>query len=496
MESKIIKAIVYKDRAMVTREQVIDVKKDDCSLLFENIPVTAERDSIRIKAIGSGEIRLNGIQVREDFSEKAGNAEIQSLRDELLALNDSLYNLEKKKALIAGQEAFIHSLKAKLSDEIMIDFNFKKAKASEVEQTIQKCLAEELSLIEKRHLLEIEKKPILEKKSVVESKLNEIQAGAHKSILNAEVQFECLKEGEVRFYFSCLIPNCSWVPYYDVRMMLEKKELELTFYGEVSQVSGEDWENIDLYLSTANPALPADLPELDPWHVGASFDGSLGGVSQGDSFEKAKMESSGVYATFKISKKESLPSNQIGKKIPVDIQVFPAKMSYVSIPKESENVYIQAEAENKGEYPLLPGKLCVFHDSDYIGISDLPGTVPNEPIKVYLGIDENIKISREKIKEFTESKGLTGGQTRITYQYQIDVQSFKDEPVPLTLLERIPVSKNSDLKVKVEETNPEYEELDEKGILKWALEIDPKEKKEIELSYSVEYPKDKTVIGL
>ena len=43
--------------------------------------------------------------------------------------------------------------------------------------------------------------------------------------------------------------------------------MEIRYFGMVSQNTGEDWDGVALRLSTANPALGGQHPELQPWRV-------------------------------------------------------------------------------------------------------------------------------------------------------------------------------------------------------------------------------------
>lgn len=86
--------------------------------------------------------------------------------------------------------------------------------------------------------------------------------------------------------------------------------------------------------------------------------------------------------------------------------------------------------------------------------------------------------------------------TRVTYQYKIIIENFKNEKITVNLHESLPVSRNSELKVKLEKTNPEHMLMNEKGVIIWELALEPKAKKEVLFDFSVEYPKDKIVTGL
>jgi len=491
MDSKIVKAVVYQDRALIVRQILATISTQENEVVFENIPPTVDRDSLRIKALGKGVVRINGLGLIENQLGQASNEELRKLKKEIITLSDEIEKLEGKKRWVQNQENFINAAQNRIPSEMLLDFTFKKIGVVEFEKAVSEYLKEQLSLCETKQQLEKKQKNLQNQKQTLEQRFKDMQQGYHSVVLNAKADFEVVQAGEVRFLLSYHVPNCSWNPYYDARMLFEKKELEITFYGEVRQITGENWDNVELNLSTANPALPAEIPELESWYVGLNQNQDFFSVA-----DKTAIETSGINLTFRIPKTESLLSHQTGKKIPVDLQSFPAKISYVCVPKISQHVFLQVSAENIGQYPFLPGNMSIFYDSDYVGSSYMPATVVNQEIKASLGIEESINVSREKLKEYKESKGITGSQTKITYEYQIEVQNFKEEEIQIAILENLPISKNSEIKIKLEKIEPEPLEIDEKGIIKWDLNLKSKEKKIIEWVYSLEYPKDKILTGI
>jgi hypothetical protein len=65
--------------------------------------------------------------------------------------------------------------------------------------------------------------------------------------------------------------------------------------------------------------------------------------------------------------------------------------------------------------------------------------------------------------------------------------------VKITLNDQIPVSSNSDINVDpIELSGGKIDR--QSGEIKWEFEIKPQETKQVILTYSVKYPKDKTVI--
>jgi uncharacterized protein (TIGR02231 family) len=59
-----------------------------------------------------------------------------------------------------------------------------------------------------------------------------------------------------------LVGNVSWSPYYDIRVKDNKSNVQFFLKANIYQSTGEDWNNVKLKLTTANPAEGGVKPEL------------------------------------------------------------------------------------------------------------------------------------------------------------------------------------------------------------------------------------------
>ncbi|HZS37012.1 MAG TPA: mucoidy inhibitor MuiA family protein [Polyangia bacterium] len=75
-------------------------------------------------------------------------------------------------------------------------------------------------------------------------------------------------KGAARVTVSYLVANARWYPTYDLQLVPEKGQVRVSFAGQVSQESGEDWTDARLTLSTAVPATSTRFPKLFTWKIG------------------------------------------------------------------------------------------------------------------------------------------------------------------------------------------------------------------------------------
>ena len=141
---------------------------------------------------------------------------------------------------------------------------------------------------------------------------------------------------------------------------------------------------------------------------------------------------------------------------------------------------------------LQTGEATLYFENSFVGKSTLNVNQLKDTLTISLGTDNSILVKREKRKDFT-SKKILGANRTDTFSFLFTIRNNKSNLVKITLNDQIPVSSNSSISVDpVELSGGKLNQ--QTGEIKWDLEIKPQEIKQIVLTYSVKYPKDKTVI--
>ena len=112
---------------------------------------------------------------------------------------------------------------------------------------------------------------IREKQKKIEAlrmQLNSIRGPAKKLKRSIIIELQIQKPGNLDLSVSYLVKGASWQPIYDARANFEKSEVEFVSYGIVKQVTGEEWQDVEISLSTARPAVGGRMPYIPPWFLG------------------------------------------------------------------------------------------------------------------------------------------------------------------------------------------------------------------------------------
>jgi uncharacterized protein (TIGR02231 family) len=312
----------------------------------------------------------------------------------------------------------------------------------------------------------------------------------------------------VELEVSYIVSNAGWYPVYDLRAINTKKPIRLNYKANVFQNTGEEWSNVKLTLSTANPSLGGVKPELYTWYldflnqVKREYDKvKIRGMDSIPMEANDEMlmdaESSANYVStiqtsltteFAISLPYTVASTS--KPTVVDIKNYDMKADYryAVAPKLDEDAFLLAKAIGWEEFNLLPGEANVFFEGTFVGKTFIDPNNIKDTLSVSLGRDKRIVVKREKLKDYSTRRTI-GSNQRDSYAWEIAVRNTKNEAIKIIIEDQVPVSQNSQIDVTVDETGgAKYNQ--QSGILKWELTLQPNESKKVQYKYEVKYPKD------
>jgi hypothetical protein len=182
------------------------------------------------------------------------------------------------------------------------------------------------------------------------------------------------------------------------------------------------------------------------------------------------------------------------KNYTLDMEVYnlPAMYQYYCVPKIDQDAFLLANIVDWEKYSLLEGEANLFFEDTYVGKSLLDVRFASDTLSISLGRDKNVSINREKSKDFT-SKQFMGNKKEETRDWLITVKNNKNQKINMLLMDQVPVSTMDDIEIELQKASGAVQNA-ENGELSWEFSLDPGQKKDIELKYSVKYPKYQTLI--
>ncbi len=171
-----------------------------------------------------------------------------------------------------------------------------------------------------------------------------------------------------------------------------------------------------------------------------------------------------------------------------------AKPRFISVPRESQDVFRTVVLKNPLEAPLLPGPVDVYVAGRYLMTSQLRETPAAGELKLGLGIEPRIKVSRNtRFRE--DTAGLIRGSLELKHEVDIELANHRSIPAQVEIRERIPVRSegDKDVEVLVIKDQPPWEVWKQEdrpiqGGRRWMVSLEPGEKKVLSAAYVVRIP--------
>lgn len=516
---------VYPDRARLVRKGNVSLEPGLHSLEILDLPLQLNPDSARAAARGSARARLLSVQVNTVFYSETPAVSTRELESQVEALQDAQRALDAQADLLQKQRTNLDALAAK-SDVYATALAAGEMTVQDQLTLLDGLRARAEALDGELRTLAAGKRDGERRLKKLQNELNQQHGARPRQRYAAVVELEVLQAGDLDVELSYQVSRSGWTPLYDLRLIEEagSSSLEVSYLAQVTQNTGEPWDDVSLSLSTARPALAGRLPELDPWYiqplpppvphpafqtagspmpVRAAMKMSAREIDTPSAAPEeveaegitASVDGSGPVVTYQVPGKASVPSDGSPHKVTLARFSLPPELDYVSAPSRVQAAYRRAKVLNDSPYLLLPGTANLFTGDEFIGSTSLELTAPQGEIELYLGVDDRIKVERE-LKRRDVDKRLIGGKRRTVYGYEIKVENLLSAQARVTLHDQLPVSRHEEIKIRLESADPRPTKQTELNLLDWELTLAPKEKRVIRFDFSVEHPQGMEVMGL
>ena len=501
---------VFPDRAQIVHETAVSFLPGKSVLKLSGLSPYIDAQSIQVK--GFGEFTILSVNQQNNYLQNLEDSpEVKNIRSQIENLQIKVEDETVALSSLQEKEDFLIANRAILIKETTFSLEQLKNVMDLYTNNMDQI---SLTRLKKQRLIKDYNKEIAALQQQLTGKLGKQQLPSGEILVTVSTD----KQVTGKLTFSYVVSNAGWYPSYDIRVDDIKNPVAIFYKANVFQNSGVEWKDVKLSFSNATPWVAGDMPVLNPWFVdfynpiiirGYASDSRRMEASKmkevaapsPNILEEKVMESAPVMVekqvgettiTFDIAVPYTIQSD--GKIQTVEIQriTTPADYKYVTLPKLSQLAYLIANISDWAKLSLQTGEATLYFENSFVGKSTLNVNQLKDTLTISLGTDNSILVKREKRKDFTSRKVIGSNRTD-TYSYLITIRNNKSNPVNITLNDQIPVSSNSSISVDAIELSGG--KLNQQtGEIKWDLEIKQQETRQIVLTYSVKYPKDKTII--
>ena len=326
------------------------------------------------------------------------------------------------------------------------------------------------------------------------------------------------------------VNNAGWVPAYDLRANNTSNPMMITYKAHVYQNTGEDWNNVNLVLSTYDRTFSATKPSAGVWRLDYTINKPVmtqQGLIQNEVYysqnaaspvelEAAREELAENNPSYKevnaqyqsmqtmAAINQNFSNVEFDVKLPYSIKAdgsqklmvvmnekIDAEFYHFMLPRMNKYGFLQAKIGDWENLSLLPGKANIYFNQTFVGSTSLDPTAMSDTMELTMGRDQAIVSKRKKVSE-EEKKVNLGKRLLVTRTFEIEVRNNSRADIDLTLEDLIPVTENEDIEIKIVDGDGAGFD-DVTGKLIWKLNMKAGQKRILQFTYSIEHERGKPV---
>jgi uncharacterized protein (TIGR02231 family) len=512
VDAPIVAVVVYPDRARVTRRGRITVPAGDQTVYVDALPLALQEDSVRVA--GRGPATVLGVDVAMRHHSQAPDETVAELERQRREAQEDVASLSDADDVQAQLDVFLAQLGRRAGGSFAKSVAAGETSADLGEFT--ESLATRLTAVRtKRRELTRQQEEAEERLAAADRRLAAVAEQRRPDRLSVAVALAVESEAEVEIELSYVVAGASWSSTYDVRLAGDR--LTLSWFGLITQHTGEDWPECELKLSTARPTVSAKVPELDPWYLdrqhppvpiapmapaAVSF-GMQAADSVGRGSHRAKrafadveatVEQGITAATYTPPRPVAVPADGAAHRATIASIDLESELDYITAPVRSTDVHLRATVANSSTHTMPAGRAAVFHEADFVGSTALPLWAPGEEVELALGLDDRIRVERELVRR-TATKATLGSTRRREVEYETKIENHTPRAARITVLDQLPVARDHEITVKPISTSPEPTETTDLGVITWKLDLPAGEQTTVKLAFRVESAKSVELTG-
>jgi len=263
VNSKIDAVTVYINGAQITRKANTTLKPGSNTIEFKGISPYINTQSLSVKGLGNFKILSTAVK-RELMIQKLDTINTDSLSTVKRKIKKQLNQLKARLEVLKKIEILVESNNNLSNEENVVSAENLKAMMNLYKTDLLPVRMEGTVISEKLDSLNnIESKVILQIANL-KSEGQPEKVAAKKIII---VEVEAKSADNATFEISYFTDGANWFPSYDIRVDDLSKPIELIAKANISQSTGEDWENVQLTFSSGEPNVGGVAPELQPWYL-------------------------------------------------------------------------------------------------------------------------------------------------------------------------------------------------------------------------------------
>ncbi len=260
VRGKLDEVTVYRGQALITRLIEVAGAAGLHEIVVTDLPERIEPASIYAESADGVEVRSVRYRIRP--VERDVRDEVSKLDDQIRETQDLVQANAQQTRVLNERKIYLDKLEgftaptanAELTKGVLNAETLKALTTFMFDQRQQVATMQLKAMMELRDLNE--------KLGTLTRQRNVLSGGSAKTIREAVV-FVNTKEANGKMRLRYLVDGANWSPSYNARTEAKRQQVLIEYNAAIEQMSGEDWTDVSMTLSTATPSLVAKAPVLD-----------------------------------------------------------------------------------------------------------------------------------------------------------------------------------------------------------------------------------------
>jgi hypothetical protein len=257
--------IVYRGQAMVTRTIDLELPQGNSEIVVSGLPEKLLPDSLFTQSPPN--IAVISVRYREKDIKIDAGPEIRQIDANLAEIVKNIHHAEQTIQLTRENTNLLSKLE---------DYNVKASAADRDRGLLQaepmKTLAEYVitkrmefskAIVEQEDAIN----DLRKEEGLLRQKRQELLAGKSRREREAVLSVNKTDAAKGTVELRYMVNDASWTPQYNLRASSAAGTVLIEHNAVIHQASGEDWTNVAMTLSTAQPTLVAASPVIDPMMI-------------------------------------------------------------------------------------------------------------------------------------------------------------------------------------------------------------------------------------
>lgn len=264
VRSTVSEVTVFIEGAQILRKQQVVLPAGKSLVKFVNLSPYVDAKSVQPKIVGKAMITSVNYLTKtlRKATENPSKSEYIELTKKYDMVSNQLLSERSKREVVQAELDYLEVNKKVGGVNNGVSLVTLRETANYYRERLTQLKSQTLLLNKKIANLEQEKQ-------ILTSQIDLIGASTEDFIDLGEVHIELETKvaTTINVELSYYVKNARWYPSYDIRAVSVDEPIQLSYKANIQQNTKEDWNNVKLKVSSANPTLGNVIPELKPYYL-------------------------------------------------------------------------------------------------------------------------------------------------------------------------------------------------------------------------------------